>query len=293
MNDTIYQQYLIEINKYDLLTIQEETKLAEIVKIRNQYEGEVPAEIERNAQDAIDKLVTANLRLVVKIANGVVKRPSDRMDLISEGNRGLMRAAETFDPSKGAKFSVYSSFWIKQNINKYIYKSGDLFKLPDKVWSNKYRTQYFIEEYENAHGCKPSNEIIAEHLDISVNAVVNVLDMNRKVVNLDSSSLENDDGSNEEIVIWETEKTPDNYCMSIEAQNIIQELLNDLPERERNIIIRRYGLNGENQETLFDIGANYKLTQERIRQLESNTIKKMRQRIGSKMEHSPIGATYL
>lgn len=293
MNDISYQQYLQEINEYPLLDIQEENELARIIKIRNRSDNITP-EINKNAEEAISKLVVANLRLVVKIVNGVVKRVSDKMDLISEGNRGLMRAAETFDPEKGAKFSVYSSFWVKQYINKYIYKNGDLFKLPDKVWSNKYKVMYYTEEYEQKYGCKPSNEIIAEALEISVNAVINVQDMDRQIVHLDASMVDGNDSSNEEIVITDTDKTPDNYFMSQEAEEIIQELLNDLPERERNIIIRRYGLNGHKQDTLFDIGTNYNLTQERIRQLENNCISIMRTKLSNRdIEENPIGAAFI
>ena len=215
MNDILYQQYLKEINQYALLTKEEENEQARVVRIRNEYIGEVPTDIIAAADVAINKLVTANLRLVVKIANGVVKRPSDRMDIISEGNRGLIRAAETFDPLKGAKFSVYSSFWVKQFINKFIYKTSDLFKLPDKVWSNKYRVIHFIEEYEIAHGNKPINDLVAKELEISTNAVSNVLDMNRQIVNLDSSNLDHDgDSCNEEVIACDDHKTPDNYCMS-------------------------------------------------------------------------------
>jgi len=205
-----------------------------------------------------------------------------------------MRAAETFDPEKGAKFSVYSSFWVKQYINKYIYKNGDLFKLPDKVWSNKYKVMYYTEEYEQKYGCKPSNEIIAEALSISVNAVMNVQDMDRQFVHLDATMLEGGDSSNEEIVITDTDKTPDNYFMSQEAEEIIQELLNDLPSRERDIIIRRYGLNGHKQDTLFDIGSDYKLTQERIRQVENNCIVIMRTKLSNRdIEENPIGAAFI
>ena len=294
MNDISYQQYLAEINQYPLIPVEEENRLAGIIKLRNHCEGELTDEIIKNAQEAINKLVVSNLRLVVKIVNGVVKRASDKMDLISEGNRGLMRAAETFDPTKGAKLSVYSSFWIKQYINKYIYKNGDLFKLPDKVWSNKYKVMYFTEEYEQKYGCKPTNEIIAEALEISVNAVVNVIDMDRQVVNLDANVLEGNDSSNEEIVITDTDKTPDNYFMSAEAETIVAELLNDLPERERNIIIRRYGLNGHKQDTLFEIGNDFNLTQERIRQLENTCIKLMRTKLSSRdIEENPIGAAFI
>ena len=293
MNDISYQQYLQEINEYPLLRIEEENELARIIKIRNRSDNITP-QISKDAEEAISKLVVANLRLVIKIVNGLVKRASDKMDLISEGNRGLMRAAETFDPEKGAKFSVYSSFWVKQYINKYIYKNGDLFKLPDKVWSNKYKVMYYTEEYEQKYGCKPSNEIIAEALSISVNAVMNVQDMDRQVVHLDATMLEGGDSSNEEIVITDTDKTPDNYFMSQEAEEIIQELLNDLPSRERDIIIRRYGLNGHKQDTLFDIGSDYKLTQERIRQLENNCIVIMRTKLSNRdIEENPIGAAFI
>jgi len=293
VNDISYQQYLQEINEYQLLSIEEENELARIIKIRNRSDNITP-EIDKNAQDAISKLVVANLRLVVKIVNGVAKRASDKMDLISEGNRGLMRAAETFDPEKGAKFSVYSSFWVKQYINKFIYKNGDLFKLPDKVWSNKYKVMYYTEEYEQKYGYKPCNETIAGALEISVNAVINVQDMDRQIVHLDASTVEGNDSSNEEIVITDTDKTPDNYYMSQEAEEIIQELLESLPERERNIIIRRYGLNGQKQDTLFDIGNDYDLTQERIRQLENNCIKLMRTRLTNRnIDDCPIGAAFI
>jgi len=295
MNDILYQQYLKEINQYALLTKEEENEQARVVRIRNEYTGEVPADIIAAADVAINKLVTANLRLVVKIANGVVKRPSDRMDIISEGNRGLIRAAETFDPLKGAKFSVYSSFWVKQFINKFIYKTSDLFKLPDKVWSNKYRVIHFIEEYELAHGNKPINDLVAKELEISINAVSNVLDMNRQIVNLDSSNLDHDgDSCNEEVIACDDHKTPDNYCMSKEADKIVNDLINELPVRERDIIIRRYGLNGRKQDTLFEIGIDYALTQERIRQLESKCITRMRTSLTNlSVKDNPLGVVYI
>ena len=295
MNDILYQQYLKEINQYALLTKEEENEQARVVRIRNEYKGEIPADVIAAADVAINILVTANLRLVVKIANGIVRKPSDRMDMISEGNRGLIRAAETFDPLKGAKFSVYSSFWVKQFINKFIYKASDLFKLPDKVWSNKYRVIHFIEEYELAHGVKPSNELIAKELEISVNAVSNVIDMNRQIVNLDSSSIDHDsDSCNEEIIACDDHKTPDNYCMSKEAEKVVNDLINELPARERDIIIRRYGLNGRKQDTLHEIGIDHSLTQERIRQLENNCIAKMRTSLTNlSIDDNPLGIVYI
>jgi len=235
--------------------------------------------------------VTSNLKLVVKIANKITKNEKDRMDLIAEGNRGLMRAAETFDPDKGAKFSVYSSFWIKQFINKYVYKNSNIFKLPDKVWSNKYKVAYFIEKYELQRGVMPSIKKISKELQISENAVINILDMNRKVINLDDTSLDENDGcSNEEIVSLDNGKVPDNHCMSNESLRLVEEIVDTLPEREKDIITRRYGLSGNKPETLQVIGEDYNLTQERIRQLENLVIKQLRTVLASKMvDTNPIG----
>lgn len=295
MNDKIYQQYIYEIQQYQQINTDEEKKLAEHIKARHTYNKEVPIDVEEKAVQAINRLVTSNLKLVVKIANSLTKNEKDRMDLISEGNRGLMRAAETFDPDKGAKFSVYSSFWIKQFINKYVYKNSNLFKLPDKVWSNKYKVAYFIEEYEILYGNKPSVTKIGEALQISENAVLNVLDMDRKMVNLNNSPLDGDDDScNDEIVTLDDGKTPENYCMSKESLLLVREVIDSLPAREKNIIIKRYGLDGNTPETLQVIGREYNLTQERIRQLENLVIDQLKTILVNKLvDINPLNSTLI
>lgn len=291
MTDKLYHQYINEIQQYKQITIEEEKELANNIKAKYDFTGEVPLEVEEKANKALDKLVTSNLKLVVKIANGITKNEKDRMDLIAEGNRGLMRAAETFDPDKGAKFSVYSSFWIKQFISKFIYKNSTIFKLPDKVWSNKYKIAYFVDDYETRYGVKPSIKKISQSLEITEVAVINILDINRKVVNLDTSSLDDNDSScNEEIISLDNGKVPDNHCMSNESFELVQEIVSTLPDRERDIIIRRYGLNGQKPETLQVIGKDHNLTQERIRQLENLVIKQLKAILAGKMvDINPIG----
>ncbi len=257
------QMYLQEIAKTPLLTIEEEISLAK--KIR------------RGDQAARNHMIQANLRLVVKIAQDYKDFGLPLLDLISEGNLGLIKAVERFDPRKGGKLSTYAAWWIKQSIKRSLANNSKTIRLPvhlvDKISKMRRTAMALTEEL----GREPTDEEIAIELQIPTAKVAHIKSVSTHPASLDAPiGGDRDSGTFGEIVGDENATSPFESLRQRNLNNDLASLVASLDPREADIIRYRFGLEGRDELTLEEIGQKFKVTRERIRQLEFLALNKMR-----------------
>ena len=260
--DTNIGLYLREISQIPLLTPQEEIKLA--------------AQIKKGNKKAREKMIKANLRLVVKIANDFGTYGLPLLDLISEGNIGLMKAVERFDPKKGGKLSTYASWWIKQSIKRALANQSKTIRLPvhlvDKIGKIRRVSAQMTEEI----GREPSNEELAEELGLPVAKVAHLKNVAVRPASLDARISHDDETSFGDLVGDEKADDPFAVLRDKDLRDEVGDLLAVLDPRERRIIAYRFGLDGGRERTLEEVGRKFGVTRERIRQLQNIALLKMR-----------------
>jgi RNA polymerase primary sigma factor len=267
--DTAIKLYLREIGQVKLLTPQEEIQLA--------------ARIKRGDKRAREQMIKANLRLVVKIARDYEGIGLPLLDLISEGNIGLMKAVERFDPAKGGKLSTYGSWWIKQSIKRALANQSKTIRLPvhlvDKI-SRMRRTSMRLQE---ELGREPTDEELGEELGISASRVSQMRMAAVRPASLDAPIGDEDSNNFSEIVQDESADTPYEHLEGKTVTKMLQEMDKTLDHREATILRARFGLDGGSQKTLEEVGAKFGVTRERVRQIQNIALKKLRKMI-EKME---------
>lgn len=255
------ETYLREINETSLLTAADETSLANRIA-----EGDV---------EARDHMVRANLRLVVNIARGYTGKGLGLQDLIEEGNLGLLRAVEGFDPTMGTRFSTYASYWIKQSIKRALINSAKTIRIPAYMVEllSKWRraTARLTEEL----GRTPTNEEVARVLGVAKKK----LPIIRKAIRINNSTPQSDQSESGwslgEMVQDERLKSPDDQMLDHDILRHAMELLGDLEERDAAVLRMRFGLGGDEPKTLKEIGVALGLTRERVRQIETEALRRM------------------
>lgn len=254
--------YLQEIGKTPLLTPDEEVTLAN--------------RIQRGDKRARDKMISANLRLVVKIAHDYANFGLPLQDLISEGNIGLIKAVERFDPSKGGKLSTYAAWWIKQSIKRALANQSKTIRLPvhlvDKIARMRKVTAQLADELDR----EPTDEEVAYALEMPVNKVAHLKTVSVRPSSLDAPVGEGEDTSFGELVSDENATTPFEDLTVKSIHNDIQSMIGQLDGREGEIIRLRFGLDGSQPMTLEEVGEHFKVTRERVRQLQNIALHKMR-----------------
>lgn len=258
---TPLETYLREINETALLTAKEEKELA-----RRIAQGDVRAR---------DRMVRANLRLVVNIARGYTGKGLGLQDLIEEGNLGLLRAVEGFDPSVGTRFSTYASYWIKQSIKRALINSAKTIRIPAYMVEllSKWRraTTRLTDELKRA----PTNEEIARVLGVPKRK----LPIIKKAIQIYNSTPQTDQAdagwSLGEMVMDERARTPDDEMLENDVMNKVMEMLHELDDRESTVLKMRFGLFDHEPHTLKEIGEQLGLTRERVRQIETEALKKL------------------
>jgi len=262
--------YLREISQVPLLTPAEEVKLA--------------AQIKRGNKRAREKMIKANLRLVVKIANDFSTFGLPLLDLISEGNIGLMKAVERFDPKKGGKLSTYASWWIKQSIKRALANQSKTIRLPvhlvDKIGKIRRVAARMTEEL----GREPSSEELAEELGLSVAKVSHLKNVAVRPASLDARINADDDTPFGDLVSDDKAEDPFAALRDKDLRDEIVDLLDVLDARERKIIAYRFGLGGGRERTLEEVGKKFGVTRERIRQLQNIALLKMRKALRRREE---------
>lgn len=257
--------YLQQIGKIKLLGSDEELKVAKEIK-------------EKNSDEAKKVLVNANLRLVVSIAKKYIGRGLSFLDLIQEGNMGLMRAAEKFDYTKGYKFSTYATWWIQQAITRAIADKSRLIRLPVHMIETLSKIKKISMDLTIENGVAPTKEEIAYKIGMPVSKLTALIESAQGTISMESPANQKDDNTKlSDFIVDETTLSPDTKVTQDNLFSDIKKMLNHLSEKERNVLIMRYGLDDNGtKKTLEEIGKYYGVSRERIRQIENRAMCKLK-----------------
>ena len=264
--------YFREIGRFGRITPQEEVRLA-----RRIHAGDA---------EARQKMILANLRFVVKIALDYQGLGLPLLDLINEGNIGLMKAVERFDPAKGAKLSTYSSWWIKQSIKRGLANQGKTIRLPVHLVEKISRMRRERLNLLDKLGREPTNRELGQALGVPPAKVALMRRAAMRPASLDSPVGDESSTQLGELVSDENAVVPDRELSDKNISGILRLLIGELPDREMKILTRRFGLDGEEVQTLEDIGHRFGITRERIRQLQNGALGKLRKML-DQLEASP------
>lgn len=270
--DTAIKLYLREIGQVKLLTPKEEIELA--------------ARIKKGDKKAREQMIKANLRLVVKIARDYEGIGLPLLDLISEGNIGLMKAVERFDPAKGGKLSTYGSWWIKQSIKRALANQSKTIRLPVHLVDKISRMRRTAMKLQEELGREPTDEELGEELGISASRVAQMRMAAIRPASLDAPIGDEDSNNFAEVVQDESADTPYEQLEEKTVTRMLQEMVKTLDPREATILRARFGLDGGPQRTLEEVGHKFGVTRERVRQIQNIALKKLRKMI-EKLEATP------
>jgi len=275
ITDDSVRMYLREIGKIQLLSIEEENELA-----KKAMEGN---------QRAKDKMAEANMRLVVSIAKRYSGRGLELLDLIQEGNTGLLRAVDKFDPSKGFKFSTYATWWIRQAITRAIADQARTIRIPVHMVEtiNKLmRTQRRLTQELNR---EPTNKELAKEMDMDVEKIEYIQKIKQDITSLDAGvgrdGEEGEESTLGDFIEDEDTASPEESATVQLLKEQVREILSTLSDRERKILEMRFGLNGTKSHTLEEVGLEFAVTRERIRQIEAKALMKLKKHKDSKKLH--------
>ena len=248
-------------------------------------EAALSARISQGDETAWEELVRCNLRLVVSVARGYVGRGLEFADLIQEGNLGLMRAARGFDSDFGTKFSTYATWWIKQSISRAISNKVATIRVPIHAAEGERLVNGARNQLQAETGREPSIEELSEYVGKSTEEVIGALTARKTVVSYDVPVGSDEDGSLSDLLADETEAGAEDLLMQDALKDSVRDLLAALPERERYVVERRYGLDGEGCASLAEIGMSIGITRERVRQIQSSALRRLRSRaLASELE---------
>jgi RNA polymerase primary sigma factor len=256
--------YLSRARRHKILSRREEAALA--------------VRIQEGDETAWEELVQCNLRLVVSIARRYIGRGLDLADLIQEGNLGLMRAARGFDAAFGNKFSTYATWWIKQSIGRALSNKASLIRVPIHAANQERSLKAARSHLQTTTGREPSIEELSEFVGKSEQEVTSVLTARKAVVSYDIPVGSEEDGSLCELLADESETNTEELFMEDTLKDSVHDLLETLTERERRVLVRRYGLDGGRCATLEEISEEVGVTRERVRQIQSTALRKLRSR---------------
>ena len=269
--DTAIKLYLREIGQVKLLTPQEEIELA--------------ARIKKGDKKAREQMIKANLRLVVKIARDYDGIGLPLLDLISEGNIGLMKAVERFDPRKGGKLSTYGSWWIKQSIKRALANQSKTIRLPVHLVDKISKMRRIAMKLQEELGREPTDEELAEELGMTATRVRQMRLASIRPASLDAPIGDDDSNNFSDLVEDENAITPYQDLEEKTVTGMLQEMVKHLDEREATILRYRFGLDGGSEKTLEEVGEKFGVTRERVRQIQNLALKKLRRMI-EKLESS-------
>ena len=272
--DDSVRLYLREIGKIPLLSAEEEQELAQ--------------RIVKGNKKAKDKMVESNMRLVVSIAKRYGGRGLDFLDLIQEGNTGLLRAVEKFDPEKGFKFSTYATWWIRQAITRAIADQARTIRIPVHMVETINKVLRTTRKLTTELNREPTNEEIAKELDMEPEKVDYVMRIKQDIASLDASV--GHEGDDEDSVLGdfvedEERDSPEDSAANQILKEQLAEILSTLSEREQKIIRLRFGIGGGRPHTLEEVGNEFAVTRERIRQIEAKALSKLRKNKDTKKLH--------
>lgn len=271
--DSAIRLYLREIGQVKLLTIAEENQLA--------------ARIQRGDRKARDHMIRANLRLVVKIAHDYDGLGLPLLDLINEGNLGLMKAVGRFDPAKGGKLSTYAAWWIKQSIKRALANQSKTIRLPVHLVDKISRMRRISMKLQEVYGREPTDEEVADELGIPPGKVTQLRLASIRPTSLDAPIGDDDSNTYGEVVEDERAEDPYEKLEEKTVTHMLGEMIEQLDAREQKVLRFRFGLDGNTEKTLEEVGAYFGVTRERIRQIQNLALTKLRRMIRKLEQENP------
>lgn len=262
------RMYLKEIGTVPLLSAEEELRLAKL-----KSEGDVAAK---------DRLIEANLRLVVSIAKRYTGRGMSFLDLVQEGNLGLIKGVEKFDYTKGYKLSTYATWWIRQSVTRALADQARTIRVPVHMVETINKMSKMQRKLTLELGYEPSVGELAEALEMSEDKVMEIMQIAREPASLETPIGEEDDSNLGDFVADNNAVTPEGNVESVMLREHIDTLLQDLKDREKQVIVLRFGLEDGHPRTLEEVGREFNVTRERIRQIEAKALRKLRNPVRSK-----------
>lgn len=263
--DDSVKMYLQQIGKIPLLSYDEEMAVAKEIK-------------ENNSQKAKETLISSNLRLVVSIAKKYIGRGLSFLDLIQEGNMGLMKAAEKFDYTKGYKFSTYATWWIQQSITRGIADKSRMIRLPVHMIETLGKIKRASIELSVELNRMPTKEEIAAKINMPLSKLSALMKSAQSTISIETPANQKDESSKiADFIVDESHLTPDTKVTQESLLDDVHKMLNQLNQKEKDVLIMRYGLDDNGQKkTLDEIGTRYGVSRERIRQIETRAISKLK-----------------
>ena len=270
MNESDFglKRYLQEIGQFSLLTPQQEIELAKKIK-----KGDAAAR---------ERMINANLRLVVTIARDYANLGLPLLDLISEGNIGLTKAVERFDPTKGAKLSTYAMWWIKQSIKRALANQSKTIRVPVHLADKLAKMRRVSLQMSDELGREPTEEELGEEIGIDSDKIARLKSVGIRPTSLDAPIAENDSTEFAEVIGDDEAQTPFELLRDKNLRGEVDGLIALLDSREKKIISQRFGLDGGKPKTLEDVGKNFGVTRERIRQLQNIALAKLRRALSKR-----------
>jgi RNA polymerase primary sigma factor len=276
-SDTGLNTYLREIGRIPLLTPQQEMELA--------------AKIKKGDAAARERMINSNLRLVVTIAQDYANLGLPLLDLISEGNIGLTKAVERFDPAKGAKLSTYAMWWIKQSIKRALANQSKIIRLPVHLVDKIAKVRRVSLQMSDELGREPTDEELGEEIGIASDKVARLKSVGIRPASLDAPIGDDESTEFGAVVGDEEAQTPFELLSDKNLRGEVDGLIGVLDSREKKIISQRFGLDGGKPKTLEDVGKNFGVTRERIRQLQNIALAKLRRALSKKEDYRETRST--
>jgi RNA polymerase sigma factor, sigma-70 family len=268
-------KYLHEIGKVDLISTEEEVELARRIR--------------QGDNQALDRLIKANLRFVVSVSKQYQNQGLSLPDLINEGNLGLIKAAKRFDETRGFKFISYAVWWIRQSILQALAEQARIVRLPLNKIGSLNKINKVFSELEQKYERDPSFVEIAQILEIAPEDVKEALRTSGRHISMDAPLTQGEEGSLYDVILSPDSPSPDKGLLVESLRKEIERALSTLTYREANIIRLYFGLNGKHPHTLEEIGEAFNLTRERVRQIKEKAIKRLKQTTRSKILKSYLG----
>lgn len=260
--DSAIKLYLKEIGQVALLTPEEECELA--------------LKIQKGDVDARERMIKANLRLVVKIAHDYEGLGLPLLDLINEGNIGLMKAVERFDPNKGSKLSTYGAWWIKQAIKRSLANQSKTIRLPVHLVDKISKLRRTAAKLQELFGREPTDQELSEEMEMTPQRIARLRNVAVRPASLDSPIHEDESATLADLVRDENAENPYDSLEEKTVNGMLKEMVKNLPEREATILDYRFGLSGGSERTLEEVGAHFGVTRERVRQIQNIALGKLR-----------------
>ena len=264
-DDAVMNRYMKEVAKEEMITADEEGELAMRIQRHDEH-----------SHEAVDKLVRANLRFVISVAKQYQDLGLPLIDLINEGNLGMIRAAQGFDGSRGFKFITYAVWWIRQSILKALGDQGRIVRLPQNQVGNVTKLKNARDRFEQIHQRQPSPEELADELDMDLDKVIDIIQIDKGEISVDKTFEEGETNTLLDVMTDDEAPEVDHRLINESLSDEISVAMNCLNERERFVLVHTFGLGGQPEMSLDEIGAAIDLSRERVRQIREKAIRQLR-----------------